>query len=63
MGTTIEESAMNIWSVSDKSQKLKLMRKFLEKNGELTSQNDFVGFLARECSRDIPGDGETLDSQ
>ena len=48
MSMTTLEMAMNLWSISDKSQKLNLMRKFLAKHGELTSKNDFIGFLIGE---------------
>jgi len=56
MSTTAIQTAMNIWTVSDKSQKLSLMRRFLEKHGELTSKNDFIGFLV-EAHREAHGAG------
>ena len=48
MSTNSLEVAMNMWAISDQVQKQKLMRRFLEINGELTSNNDFVGFLVTE---------------
>ncbi len=66
MSNTILEVAMNLWSVSDMSQKQSLMRKFLKKHGELTSINDFLGFLADEfniekCRKKKPVDRTGLD--
>lgn len=49
MGTKALKTAMNLWAISDQAQKQKLMRKFLESHGELTSKNDFIGFLVAEC--------------
>lgn len=37
MCTIALEVAMKLWSISDKFQKLGLMRKFLERYGELTT--------------------------
>ena len=48
MGTKTLKTAMNLWAISDQDQKQKLMRKFLEIHGELTSKNDFIGFLVAE---------------
>lgn len=48
MSTNSLELAMDMWAVSDQVQKQKLMRRFLEIHGELTSDNDFVGFLVTE---------------
>ena len=48
MSTKNVEAAMNIWAVSDQVQKRRLMRRFPEIHGELTSNNDFVGFLIAE---------------
>ncbi len=48
MGVKALESAMNLWAISDQAQKQKLMRKFLENHGELTSKNDFIGFLVAQ---------------
>ncbi len=48
MSTNSIEVAMNMWAISDQVQKQKLIRRFLEIHGELTSNNDFVGFLVTE---------------
>ena len=42
------EEVLNLWAISEKVQKQKLRRRFLEVHGELKSKNDFVGFLAAE---------------
>ena len=46
------EMAMNMWAIADQVQKQKLMRRFLEIHGELTSNNDFVSFLVTEFGRE-----------
>ena len=46
------EVARNIWAISDQVQKQRLMRRFLEMHGELTSNNDFIGFLVTEFGLD-----------
>ena len=52
MGTNNLEAAMNLWASADQVQKQSLMRRFLEIQGELTSNNDFVGFLIAESGLD-----------
>ena len=52
MSTATLEMAMNMWAISDQVQKQKLMRRFLEIHGELTTNNDFVGFLVAEFGLD-----------
>ena len=61
MSTTILEVAMNLWSVSDPSQKKRLMRKFLKKHGGLAAKNDFVGFLADEVNIEKRREKKPLD--
>ena len=57
MGTKNLEAAMNLWAGADQVQKQSLMRRFLEIQGELTSNNDFVGFLIAESGLDTPEGG------
>lgn len=52
MSTDSSEVAKNMWAISVKVQKQKLMRRFLETHGELTPKNDFVGFLISELGLD-----------
>lgn len=61
MGTTTLEEAVNLWSVSDISEKQSLMRKFLENHGELTSRNDFLGFLIHEFAVDRQWETKSID--
>ena len=46
------EVAKNMWAISNQVQKQKLMHRFLEMHGELTSNNDFAGFLVIEFGLD-----------
>lgn len=52
MGATNLELAMTIWATSDQAQKRNMMRKYLETHGSLSSENDFIGFIATEFSAD-----------
>ena len=57
MGTKNLEAAMKLWASADQVQRQSLMRRFLEIQGELTSNNDFVGFLIDESGLDTPERG------
>jgi hypothetical protein len=61
MSSSTLRFAMNIWSISDVLQKQSLMRKFLEKHGDLQSKNDFLGFLDREFDRQKQHKTRTMD--
>ena len=52
MSTNSSEVAKNMWAISDQVQKQKLMRRFLDVHRELTSNNDFIGFLVTEFGLD-----------
>ena len=48
MSSTILEVAMHLWSVSDTSQKQRLMRRSLKNMVSSPQKKDFSGFLADE---------------
>ena len=52
MSTNSSEVAKNMWAISDQVQKQRLMRRFLEMHGELSSNNDFIGFLVTDFGLD-----------
>ncbi len=57
MGMKNLEAAINLWASADQVQRQSLMRRFLEIQGELTSNNDFVGFLIAESGLDTAEGG------
>ena len=57
MATKLLKTAMNVWSASDQVGKQKLLRKFLKTQKELTSRNDFVGFLIAEFELEMLREG------
>ena len=57
MGRKNLEAAMELWAGADQLQKQSLMRRFLEIQGELTSNDDFVGFLIAESGQNAAAGG------
>lgn len=62
IASKVLEAPLSIWAIADNEQKQGLMRRFLAMLTELTSKNDFVGFLAAEYEVGRRSEGVGTDS-